>query len=594
MGLCGFAEGFTCRRPKPGKSLDSFSIFHYHVSVELLPRALESRLRRSWASFSVVVLEGPRAAGKTRLAEMLVGEDRLFRLDDAGTLAAAESSPRAWVEQLPFGSAIDEAQAVPRLSVEAKRIADDENAVPGRLLLTGSYRLSRGDLSGKDPLAGRAKRFTLWPFSQSELAAAPVDVITALFDGDPQQWVATGIGQDELRRRTVRGGFPNTRALATTELSDWAREYAPSVIGDLRTGREIDRIVRFFRWLCANGGKQRNLAEFGGANDADRKTIDSYLRELRHLFLIFDVENLADFDKRQTRTTKLYPVDPIFAAAAINMAARSGAMTTAEGPAVETFVACELSRLISASSTQTSLYWWRNNKTGDELDFVIEREDGRLVGIEVKSAREYRTQDAKGLRALRDALPHRFHRGFVMYCGDNVMSVGEDVWAAPFSLLWSVGDSLATARIEPPPLARSAELAAAVLDLRLAPAWSVILVDRYGRAALGQIAEAIQQVEPRASVRISETEGGPRSAVTELEVAVPGHGSVSIRIGLRTASGSASWFAAWHDQRQEDWSREVVLVGDQHENAMLNLLSVFAKSLESIVDRLRKPADSPQ
>ena len=480
---------------------------------------------------------------------------------------------------------------LPRLSVEAKRIADDENGVPGRLLLTGSYRLSRGDLSGKDPLAGRAKRFTLWPFSQSELAAAPVDVITALFDGDPQQWVSTGIGQDELRRRAVRGGFPNTRALATTELSDWAREYAPSVIGDLRTGREIDRIVRFFRWLSANGGKQRNLAEFGVANDADRKTIDSYLRELRHLFLIFDVENLADFDKRQTRTTKLYPVDPIFTAAATNMAARSGAMTTAEGPAVETFIACELMRLISASSTQASLHWWRNNKTGDEVDFVIERVDGRIVGIEVKSAREYRTQDAKGLRALRETLQDRFHRGFVLYCGDNVMSVGDDVWAAPFSLLWSVGESLVSAHHADSVVARSPDLASAVAELRRANSLPAQLVDRFGRAALTQIAEAIQQVEPLASVTIGETARDPMGAAIRLEVSLPESTPLVVRIGLRSGYAHNEWFASWSDSSDQNWSEVVDLSpGGQHERAMLNLLSVFASRLALIFDLLRIPS----
>jgi predicted AAA+ superfamily ATPase len=76
---------------------------------------------------------------------------------------------------------------------------------------------------------------------------------------------------------------------------------------------------------------------------------------------------------------------------------------------------------------------------GREVDIVLEADDGRLVGIEVKAAATVGVVDLKGLTALREVAGKRFHRGVVLYTGRETLPFGSDLWALPVSALWQLG-----------------------------------------------------------------------------------------------------------------------------------------------------------
>ena len=66
----------------------------------------------------VVYLQGPRQAGKSTLAQALRDDgydSDYFTLDDAATLAAAQSDPDGFVSGLPELVILDEVQRVPEL-----------------------------------------------------------------------------------------------------------------------------------------------------------------------------------------------------------------------------------------------------------------------------------------------------------------------------------------------------------------------------------------------------------------------------------------------------------------------------------------------
>ena len=66
----------------------------------------------------VVYLQGPRQAGKSTLAQALRDDgydSDYFTLDDAATLAAAQSDPDGFVSGLPERVTLDEVQRVPEL-----------------------------------------------------------------------------------------------------------------------------------------------------------------------------------------------------------------------------------------------------------------------------------------------------------------------------------------------------------------------------------------------------------------------------------------------------------------------------------------------
>lgn len=72
---------------------------------------------------------------------------------------------------------------------------------------------------------------------------------------------------------------------------------------------------------------------------------------------------------------------------------------------------------------------------GDEVDFVLQKGGGRVVGIEVKSATVLSPGDWSGLAGLRTHLGNQFHRGVVLYCGQVTRRLDQGLMAFPVSAL---------------------------------------------------------------------------------------------------------------------------------------------------------------
>lgn len=81
--------------------------------------------------------------------------------------------------------------------------------------------------------------------------------------------------------------------------------------------------------------------------------------------------------------------------------------TDAFSALLETFVATEVIRLLTWSSVSAKLFHWRDSNT-NEVDLVLERRDGSLIGIEVKAARVAKADHLAGLRELYKRYPSRF------------------------------------------------------------------------------------------------------------------------------------------------------------------------------------------
>lgn len=105
------------------------------------------------------------------------------------------------------------------------------------------------------------------------------------------------------------------------------------------------------------------------------------------------------------------------------------------GQVLENFVANEILRQISWSEERARLFHFRAH-SGEEVDFVLESADGRVVGVEVKTSQSLGASDWKGLKFLRDQLGDRFHRGVVLYGGSETLPLGHRLQALPISALW--------------------------------------------------------------------------------------------------------------------------------------------------------------
>lgn len=406
--------------------------------MDELPRGIEGTLAAAMGAHPVVVLEGLRAVGKSTLVRRLVAPGLVRDLADPAERQRALADVVGWVEALPEGAAIDEAQLVPNLQLAIKRFVDERHGRPGQFVLTGSARLRTDELGGSAPLAGRDRRLRLHPFAQCERTGRPVDVVAALFDEDPREWSVTSTASDDLVARMTAGGLPTMWDLGRRAHADALDSFTAGLFDAIYpTARDRSALVRFFRWLCGSSGELRNIAEFSQKAELARVTVDAYIEVLRDVHLVEQVPSFrhgaAD---RETDRPRLFVADASFAASALPGELDLGAPEA--GRVFETFVAMEMLRLVSWASMRVALHHWRARQR-HEVDLVLERDDGRIVGIEVKSTRSSSDRHFGGLRALREAYPERFHRGFVVHRGDHPLRYEDDLWAIPVSSLWEIG-----------------------------------------------------------------------------------------------------------------------------------------------------------
>ena len=101
----------------------------------------------------------------------------------------------------------------------------------------------------------------------------------------------------------------------------------------------------------------------------------------------------------------------------------------------KTFVIGELLKQATWSEQAAALGHWRTHD-GQEVDLVVEREDGAITGFEIKAGRDVKRNEARGLIALRDALHDQFNAGFILTTGDNSYRLDDRIYVCPINRLW--------------------------------------------------------------------------------------------------------------------------------------------------------------
>ena len=103
----------------------------------MFKRFVERRAEEALSDTPVVLIVGPRRAGKTTLVRKMERPGRTYiTLDDQTVLEAAQSDPVGFIRGLDR-VIIDEIQRAPDLLLAIKRTVDEDYR-PGRFLLTGS------------------------------------------------------------------------------------------------------------------------------------------------------------------------------------------------------------------------------------------------------------------------------------------------------------------------------------------------------------------------------------------------------------------------------------------------------------------------
>lgn len=410
--------------------------------MEFLDRNMADTILYAMRFARVVGLLGPRQAGKSTLVRKLAEEQlsaEYISLDEEPARSLAAADPAGFLAARGSCTVIDEIQRVPELMLAIKARVD-RDPTPGQLLITGSANLRRVP-TVSDALPGRVDYLTLWPLTQGEIAGWRDEFLARMFAGEPPVLADAPLGRHEYASTLLAGGFPEARSRPETARSLFFSSYVESIVErdvpDVSRVREPSAIATLLRLVAARSSGLARYDSLAREVGVDGKTVKAHLDVLERLFLIRVRRSWhVNLGKRQVKASKLYVSDSGLLGALVGAdAGRVRDDSGFAGSLFETFVVTELER--QASWFGEPLTFWHYREDGHEVDAIVERPSGEIVGIEVKASATVRPRDFAGLRRLRERVGERMRCGAVLYAGARTIQVADGMWALPLQALWA-------------------------------------------------------------------------------------------------------------------------------------------------------------
>lgn len=394
-----------------------------------------------------MALQGPRTVGKSTLLHEVAQSHGVgvIDLDEPAVRDAVMADPVTFVGGAP-PVCLDEFQKAP-VVLDAIKAELNRRLAPGRFVICGSTRFDALPRAAQ-ALTGRLHVMELLPFSQGEIDGHVEDFLAVAMTAPDRlvspRWSATS--RNDYIERVCRGGLPLAVARHAGTRGRWIDDYVRVSLArdvtELARIRQGALLPALLRRLAAQTAQVLNMAAAGRGAGLEPRTAETYTKLLEDLFL---VRRLGAWGRtlraRTAASPKIHVLDSGVAARLLGLSpARLGGLDPAAlsefGHLLETFVVGELLKQASWNSDIATVGHWQTHDD-HEVDLVVERHDGEVTAFEVKAAARITARDARGLRALRDALGDSFNVGIILHTGDHTYRLDDRIIVAPIDLLWS-------------------------------------------------------------------------------------------------------------------------------------------------------------
>ena len=414
-------------------------------------RIVDDELDSLFPHLPAILIDGPKGVGKTSTA--LQRANTVHRLHRPQERAIAEADPEL-VLIGPTPTLIDEWQYVPSVW-DAVKTSVDENPTGGRFLLTGSMP-SAGTHSG----AGRITSVRLRPLTLPErgVSIATVSLGTLLSDSAVSVSGHCTLGLGDYTDLILASGLPGLQHLSGVPLEKQLNSYLARIVDtDMPEAGSMHRKpASVMAWLRAYAAATATTASWETIRSATaaigdatptRKSSAPYIDVLTRLRILDEVAAWQPGHSHLgplRQTPKHFLADPALAARLTRMT--KGKLLRGEGdltiPRDGTYLGAlfeslaALSLLVFAEANGASVYYLRTSRGNHEVDFIVERADGRVLAVEVKLANAPLTSDTRHLAWLRDVIGDDLIGSVILNTGNTAYSRPQDgISVVPLGLL---------------------------------------------------------------------------------------------------------------------------------------------------------------
>jgi len=321
----------------------------------------------------VIIIYGPRQAGKTTLIKHLLSEMKevveYFTGDDLYAQNIFSKHELESLKKAIKGNilVIDEAQKIDNISLSLKLIFDNLSV---KIITSGSASF---DLSNKlsESLAGRTKTFWLYPLAYSEVA-------------DRYGKIS---GETVLEEMLRYGMYPKVHNLTGNQdkenyLYEYLNSYLYKDILSFSGVRKPKKIIDLLTLLALQIGKEVKISELAQNLSISQKSVENYLDVLEKMFVLMNLRGFSrNLRKEISKTSKYYFFDVGLRNALIRNFNPLN-LRPDTGELFENWFIMEKIKAAGIFDRPANFYFWRTYDQ-QEID-LIEEHAGKLSGYEVK------------------------------------------------------------------------------------------------------------------------------------------------------------------------------------------------------------------
>jgi len=386
------------------------------VQNEYLFRALDNRIAEALEDYGGVCIQGPKYSGKTWSGLNQSASD-INLMDPSGNFQNREMAKLApeLVLEGEYPRLIDEWQEEPLLW-DAVRNRIDKSGKAEKYILTGSSS-PRKEVP-KHSGIGRIEKLRMRTMSLQESKESSAEIsLEGLFAGEEYQVKAPELNLNDICNLVIRGGWPGSLSTPTERQDRLPRAYIRGLIeGDLAQAdgksRDSEKVARFLHSMARNVEQTtatktmiRDMTVDKSKESLSPDTITDYIKALKRIFVLEEIGPWAPNLRsplRINKRPKFHFVDPSLPAAILGLSSKM-LMSDLKTLGFLFEALCIRDLLVYAEAMGARVYYYRD-KSGLEVDAVIEAPDGSWGAIEIKLGHNQGDAAASNLIEVRDRL----------------------------------------------------------------------------------------------------------------------------------------------------------------------------------------------